>query len=254
MTKIEKLVGIMAQLRDPENGCPWDREQDFRSIVPYTIEEAYEVADTIGRGDLVALRDELGDLLLQVVFHAQMASELGLFDFEDVATAICDKLVRRHPHVFGSERIESAGEQREAWEKLKAGERGTSQVLAGVALALPGLVRAAKLGRRAASVGFDWPDAGGVVGKIREELAEIEAASISSPDSVGEEVGDLLLAVASLARHLGVDPEEALRRANAKFEHRFSHVEQRVSAAGGDWQGMTASELDAFWQEAKRNG
>ena len=254
MTNLEKLVVIMAQLRDPSTGCPWDREQDFRSIAPYTIEEAYEVADAIDRGDFTALRDELGDLLLQVGFHAQMASERGMFAFDDVAAAICDKLIRRHPHVFAAERIDSAAEQRAAWERLKAGERGTQQVLAGVALALPGLVRATKLGRRAASVGFDWPDAAGAMAKVREELAEVEAASVSSPGSVGEEIGDLLLAVASLARHLDVDPEEELRRANAKFERRFSHVERRVTAAGGTWQGRSPDELDAYWRESKRDG
>lgn len=254
MTSIAKLVEIMAQLRDPTTGCPWDREQDFRSIAPYTIEEAYEVADAIDRGDFAALRDELGDLLLQVVFHAQLASESGMFDFDDVAAAICDKLIRRHPHVFAAERIDSAAEQRAAWERLKAGERGAQQVLAGVALALPALARATKLGRRAASVGFDWPDAAGVMAKVREELAEVEAASVSSPASVGEEIGDLLLAVTSLARHLGVDPEEELRRANAKFERRFSHVERRVTAAGGNWQERSPGELDAYWHESKRDG
>lgn len=254
MSNIEKLLEIMARLRDPVTGCPWDREQDFRSIAPYTIEEAYEVADAIDRGDIQALRDELGDLLLQVVFHAQLAGEQGEFAFDDVAAAICDKLVRRHPHVFGSDHVASAEAQRHAWERLKADERGRQPVLAGVARALPGLVRAAKLGRRAAAVGFDWPDIGGVLDKVREELTEVEAALDSAPGRVGEEIGDLLFSVASLARHAGVDPEEELRRANAKFERRFAHVEQRVAESGRSWQATDPATLDAYWNEAKQSG
>ncbi|MCC7329870.1 MAG: nucleoside triphosphate pyrophosphohydrolase [Gammaproteobacteria bacterium] len=251
---IEKLLDIMVRLRDPATGCPWDREQDFRSIAPYTIEEAYEVADAIERGDHAGLREELGDLLLQVVFHAQMARELGEFGFDDVVAGICDKLIRRHPHVFGGERIASADEQRLAWERLKAAERARDQVLGGVARAIPALARAAKLGRRAAGVGFDWPDLAGVAAKVREELEEVEAAAAASPGTLGEEIGDLLFAVTSLARHAGVDPEEALRQANAKFERRFAHVEQRVDEDGRGWAALTAGELDRFWREAKLRG
>ncbi len=252
MSNIEKLLDIMARLRDPVSGCPWDREQDFRSIVPYTIEEAYEVADAIERGDPGELCEELGDLLLQVVFHAQMARELGEFNFDDVAGAICDKLLRRHPHVFGSECVATADEQRLAWDRLKAAERDEGRVLAGIADALPSLARAAKLGRRAAAVGFDWPDLTGVVAKVREELGEVEGAISDAPDAVGEEVGDLLFAVANLARHAGVDPEEALRRANAKFERRFAHVERSVAASGRGWNEMTPADLDTWWNEAKQ--
>jgi ATP diphosphatase len=257
MTDIKKLLDVMAALRDPRTGCPWDIEQSFATIVPYTIEEAYEVADAIDRNDVHALRDELGDLLLQVVFHARMAEELGEFTFGDVVEAIRDKLVRRHPHVFGNERVDSAAAQRSAWEALKADERQRhpqqqAGILAGVATALPSLARAAKLGRRAAGVGFDWPDTAGVAAKVREELAEFEAAPDRS--RAEEEIGDLLFAVANLARHADVDPEEALRRANRKFERRFAGVERQVRLSGRDWASLGAAELDSMWEDAKRAG
>jgi MazG family protein len=259
MKNIQKLLDIMAALRDPQTGCPWDVEQDFRSIAPYTIEEAYEVADAIDRQDLQVLREELGDLLLQVVFHARMAEEIGEFHFGDVVDSIATKLVRRHPHVFGDERIDSAAAQRVAWEASKAEERrgaagGTDSVLAGVALSLPSLARAAKLGRRAASVGFDWPDRAGVAAKVREELGELESAGTADPRRVEEEIGDLLFTVANLARHANVDPEEALRHANRKFERRFRHVEKQVRESGRDWTTFSAAELDALWNGAKRAG
>ncbi len=251
---MRKLIDIMTALRHPVTGCPWDREQDFGSIAPYTIEEAYEVADAIDRKDSKALREELGDLLLQVVFHSRMAEERGEFRFDDVVASITDKLIRRHPHVFGDEQIASAAEQRVAWETLKAEEEGRSggrsPVLAGVALALPALARAAKLGRRAGSVGFDWPDLAGVIGKVREELAEIEAAG-GRPDALAEEIGDLLFAVANLARHADFDPEEALRKANRKFERRFAEVEDAVRRSGHPWADFTAGELDVLWERAK---
>jgi MazG family protein len=247
----------MAALRDPQRGCPWDLEQNFRSVVPYTIEEAYEVADAIDREDPSALREELGDLLLQVVFHARMAEEEGVFSFADVVSAITDKLVRRHPHVFADERIGTAAEQTLAWEASKAREQergpgGRERILAGIAAALPALVRAAKLGRRAAAVGFDWPDAAGVRGKLQEEIRELEAVETDDRRRLSEEIGDLLFTVANLARHLGVDPEEALRCANLKFERRFDEVERRVRLSGRAWGDFSAGELDTLWNEAKR--
>ncbi len=253
---MERLLAIMARLRDPERGCPWDKEQDFATIAPYTIEEAYEVADAIERGDMAALKDELGDLLLQVVFHARMAEEAGAFAFDDVAAAIAAKMVRRHPHVFGDARIHSIAAQNEAWEAHKAAERqaaaagGAESVIDGVALALPALLRAGKISRRAARIGFDWPDARAVLPKIAEEIAEIEAEleRPAAPAAIEEEVGDLLFAVANLARKLEVEPETALRRATAKFERRFRHVEAlaRERGIGDDLDG-----LEALWQEVK---
>src|SRR5881394_429369 len=228
---IDRLLAIMARLRDPERGCPWDREQDFKTIAPYTIEEAYEVADAIERGDIVALKDELGDLLLQVVFHARMAEEAGHFAFDGVAAAIADKMVRRHPHVFGDVEIASVAAQNEAWEAHKAAERdargGAQSVVDGVALALPALLRAAKVSRRAARIGFDWPDARAVIPKLAEEIAELEAEldQGADPAVVEEEMGDLLFAAANLARKLDIEPETALREATAKFERRFRRVE-----------------------------
>src|SRR5580658_1839370 len=216
---IDRLLDIMARLRDPEDGCPWDREQNFSTIAPYTIEEAYEVSDAIERGDMPALKDELGDLLLQVVFHARMAEEAGLFAFGDVATAIADKMVRRHPHVFGDAEIASVAEQNEAWEAHKAAERqargDNGSVLDGVALALPALLRAAKISRRAARIGFDWPDARAVLPKIAEEIAELEHEMDSGggPAALEEEMGDLLFAVANLARKLDIELETAVRGA-----------------------------------------
>jgi nucleoside triphosphate diphosphatase len=254
---IDRLLAIMARLRDPEGGCPWDKEQDFATIAPYTIEEAYEVADAIERGDMAALQDELGDLLLQVVFHARMAEETGAFAFDDVATAIADKMVRRHPHVFGDAEIRSVAAQNEAWEAHKAAEReaagGHDSVLDGVALALPALVRAAKLSRRAARIGFDWPDARAVLPKIAEEIAEIEAEldGDAQPAALEEEVGDLLFAVANLARKLEVEPETALRRATVKFERRFRRVEALAKERG---IGADLDALEALWQEVKKSG
>jgi ATP diphosphatase len=257
---IDRLILIMARLRDPERGCPWDKEQDFRTIAPYTIEEAYEVADAIERADMGALKDELGDLLLQVVFHARMAEEEGHFAFDDVAAAIADKMVRRHPHVFGDAQIASVAAQNEAWEAHKAAERAqqaggapgaVNSVVDGVALALPALLRAAKISGRAARIGFDWPDARAVIPKIAEEIAELEAelATGGSPAALEEEVGDLLFAAANLARKLAVEPETALRRATAKFERRFRQVEMLAAERG---IGRDLDALEALWQEVKR--
>ncbi|HEX5046563.1 MAG TPA: nucleoside triphosphate pyrophosphohydrolase [Gammaproteobacteria bacterium] len=254
---IEKLLEIMATLRDPAGGCPWDREQTFATIAPYTIEEAYEVADAIERGALAELAGELGDLLFQVVFHARMAEEARAFDFGDVVAAICDKLVRRHPHVFGEVRGLDVAAQTRLWEELKREERGAAGargVLDGVPTGMPGLSRAAKLGKRAATVGFDWPDAAGVRDKVREELAELDAALAAGPNddgAVAAEMGDLLFSLANLCRHLGLDPETCVRGANARFEKRFGYVEERVRAAGADWQAHDATSLDRLWREAK---
>ena len=252
---MERLIEIMAALRDPGRGCPWDLEQDFASIAPYTLEEAYEVADAIDRGDLDDLREELGDLLLQVVFHAQMARERGAFGFDEVAAGICEKLVRRHPHVFGDATVTSASEQTRAWEAIKAAEKAGRQagqgLLDDVPLALPALTRAEKFGKRAARIGFDWPDASGPRAKVDEELAELDAvvAQGGPKDALEAELGDLLFAVANLARHHGLAPEEALRKANARFARRFRHVERRRSEAGGAPAGL--DQLEAWWQEAK---
>ncbi len=255
MRPLDRLLGIMARLRNPVRGCPWDREQDFATIAPYTIEEAYEVADAIERHDTAALKDELGDLLFQVVFHARMAEEAGLFAFDDVAEAASEKMVRRHPHVFGDAEIADAAAQTEAWETHKAKERAVTatatSVLDGVALALPALLRAAKISRRAARIGFDWPDAHGVLAKITEEIAEIEAEiGTGDSDRLEDEVGDLLFAATNLARKLDVEPETALRRATAKFERRFRRVEQLAaeSAVGHDLDA-----LEALWQQVKRD-
>ena len=254
---VPRLIEIMAKLRDPSGGCPWDLEQDFRSIAPYTLEEAYEVADAIERGDLVGLREELGDLLLQVVFHAQMAREEGAFDFDDVVEGICDKLVRRHPHVFGDSPVESAAAQTEAWERIKAGEkarRGHDGVLDDVPVGLPALTRAFKLGRRAARVGFDWPDATGPRRKVDEEIAELDAAVAGAGERSGieEEFGDLLFALVNYARHLGIDPESALRHSNEKFLRRFRHVEDQAAAAGTAMESAGMERLDRWWEDAKR--
>ena len=251
---IDRLLAIMARLRDPDRGCPWDREQNFATIAPYTIEEAYEVADAIEREDMTALKDELGDLLLQVVFHARMAEEAGLFAFDDVAQAIADKMERRHPHVFGDAEIASVAAQNEAWEAHKAAEREAkgeaASVVEGVAIALPALVRAAKISRRAARIGFDWPDADSVIDKIEEELDEIEDAinDRAPPAALEEEIGDLLFATANLARKLDIEPETALRRATAKFERRFRRVETLTAERG---IGRNLDALEALWQEVK---
>jgi nucleoside triphosphate diphosphatase len=256
---LNRLLTIMAQLRDPERGCPWDREQDFATIAPYTIEEAYEVAEAIARGNTAALKDELGDLLFQVVFHARMAEEAGLFTFDDVAEAIADKMLRRHPHVFGTAHIASVSAQNEAWEEHKAAERQArsqragerDSVLDGVALALPALLRAAKIQHRAARIGFDWPDASAVFAKIAEEIAELrtELDRNAGRATLEDELGDILFAVANLARKLEIEPETALRQATAKFERRFRRVEILAAerAAGTDLDA-----LEALWQEVKR--
>jgi ATP diphosphatase len=251
---IDRLLAIMARLRDRERGCPWDREQDFATIAPYTIEEAYEVADAIARADWAALKDELGDLLFQVVFHARMAEEKNLFAFDDVAAAIADKMVRRHPHVFGTAEIASAAAQSQAWEEHKAEERRAAgmgeSVLDGVALALPALLRAVKIQNRAARIGFDWQEALAVLPKIAEEVAELgqEIEKGAGQDEIEDELGDLLFAVANLARKLDIDPEAALRRATGKFERRFRHVEALAAEAG---IGHDLDALEALWQRVK---
>ena len=247
----------MARLRDPREGCPWDLEQTFASIAPYTLEEAYEVVDAIAREDREGLKDELGDLLLQVVYHARLAEETGAFDFGDVVAAICAKMIRRHPHVFGDDRVATAAAQTQAWETLKAAERGAAQdgdsVLDGVPVALPALTRATKLTGRAARLGFDWPDAGGVRDKLDEESAELDAAMADGDrESMAVEMGDMLLTLVNLCRHLALDPERCLRGANARFENRFRRVERRVQARGGDWENQELATLDRLWQEAKQ--
>jgi MazG family protein len=251
---IARLLGIMRRLRDPQGGCPWDREQDFASIAPYTLEEAYEVADAIARGTPRDIEAELGDLLFQVVFHAQMGAERGWFEFASVAEAISTKLTERHPHVFGDAKIASVAEQNRAWEEHKARERAVrtdsaSSELADVPLALPALARAAKLGKRAARVGFDWPDSAGVRSKIDEELRETDAAGDDTRRA--EELGDLLFAVANWSRHLKLDPEEALRQANAKFERRFRAMEQLARQRSLELAALDASAWDALWNEVK---
>lgn len=251
-----RLLEIMRRLRDPDSGCPWDIEQDFGTIAPYTIEEAYEVADAIERADWDELRGELGDLLLQVVFHAQIADDRGLFAFDDVANAIADKMVARHPHVFGDEsRDKSAEQQTRDWEAIKAAERADKAqtgVLDGVAVGLPALLRALKLQKRAARVGFDWPETTQVLDKIAEESAElVEAAETLPQDKIEEEMGDLLFVMANLARHLEVDPEAALRRANAKFTRRFARIEDWLAEAGKTPEQSDLAEMDALWNRAK---
>ncbi len=252
---LARLLDIMRRLRDPANGCPWDREQDFVSIAPYTIEEAYEVAEAIARGEPRALEGELGDLLFQVVFHAQMGAERQWFDFASVAESIANKLTDRHPHVFADARIDSVADQNRAWEEHKARERAEKDKTAGelsdVPLALPALARAAKLGKRAGRVGFDWPDANGVRAKIDEELLEIEAVPQGDDAHRAEELGDLLFAVANWARHLKVDPEESLRLANAKFERRFRAMEKLAAERALVLKSLSAAEWDGLWNEAK---
>ncbi|NVJ94827.1 MAG: nucleoside triphosphate pyrophosphohydrolase [Marivivens sp.] len=253
---MERLLEIMRRLRHPEKGCPWDIEQDFATIAPYTIEEAYEVADAIERGAWDELRSELGDLLFQSVFHAQMAEEAGHFKFEDVAKAISDKMVSRHPHVFGTEGNDfSADTQVDRWEEVKAAERAAkseTRVLDGVAVGLPALLRAVKLQKRAARVGFDWPSTDQVIDKIIEESRElVEARDTLTQDEVEEEMGDLLFVVANLARHLNVDPEAALRRTNAKFIRRFNAVEDALIAKGSSPEQSNLDEMDALWDAAK---
>ncbi|HHM04516.1 MAG TPA: nucleoside triphosphate pyrophosphohydrolase [Gammaproteobacteria bacterium] len=259
-TALTQLLGIMAALRDPEGGCPWDRQQSFASLAPYTLEEAYEVVDTIEQGDAGALREELGDLLFQVVFHAQLGAEQGLFDFDDITAALCAKLIRRHPHVFGEARIDSAAAQAAAWEQHKAAERadkGDAQggALDGVPTALPALTRACKLQRRAARVGFDWPEAAPVLDKLHEEIDELRAElERADPGRLEHELGDVLFACTNLARHLGVDPETALRAANRRFERRFRHLEKRLREQGREVSQCPPEELEKRWQEAKQAG
>ncbi len=257
MDSIEKLLEIMAKLRDPDSGCPWDRQQDFSSIAPYTVEEAYEVADAIARDDLDDLRDELGDLLFQVAFHARMAEEQGAFDFEAVASGICDKMIRRHPHVFGTTEERAKGVVKGSWHRIKASERtandADSSALDGVAQALPALKRAQKLGKRAAAVGFDWPDPVWPRDKIDEELGELDAArTAGDARNMAEELGDLLFAVVNLARHLGIDPEQALIGANRKFEQRFRTIEQEITASGQDLKDLDIDALESHWQATKK--
>ncbi|AHM05193.1 Nucleoside triphosphate pyrophosphohydrolase MazG [Roseibacterium elongatum DSM 19469] len=257
--QMTRLRAIMARLRDPEHGCPWDVEQTFATIAPYTIEEAYEVADAIEREAWDELKGELGDLLFQSVFHAQMAQEAGLFDFDDVARSIADKMVARHPHVFGDESNEKTAEQQTRdWETVKAAERAAKArggVLDDVALHLPALMRAEKLQKRAVRVGFDWPEIGMVVDKIAEEARELAEARETLPqDKIEEELGDLLFVVANLARHLKVDPEVALRAANAKFLRRFHHIEATLAERGKRPEDSNLAEMDALWEAAKAKG
>src|ERR1700685_3360841 len=254
---IGRLLAIMAALRTPKTGCPWDLEQNFATIAPYTLEEAYEVADAIAREDLTDLKEELGDLLLQVVFHARMAEELGAFDFGDVVEAIASKLIRRHPHVFGDEGPQTPHAVEGLWERIKAEEkaaRGGAEkagALAGGAVGLAALTRALKLQTKASKVGFDWNDPRAVLHKIREEADEIEAALDGDPKDAAGEVGDLLFAAVNLARHLRADPEPVLRGTNQKFERRFAAIEQALAANGKKPQDATLAEMDALWDEAK---
>lgn len=256
-----RLLAVMAWLRDRHHGCPWDIDQTFRTIAPYTIEEAYEVADAIERDDLAALKEELGDLLLQVVYHAQMAHEAGAFGFADVAAAIADKMVDRHPHVFGDATVATAEAQTVSWEARKAAERAARQAgeepagaLDGVARALPALLRAEKIQKRAARVGFDWKETAPVIDKIEEELGELRtelAADTVDQARLTDELGDVLFAVANLARHCKVDPEAALRATNEKFERRFRHIERRLAESGRQPADATLEEMEALWREAK---
>jgi tetrapyrrole methylase family protein/MazG family protein/ATP diphosphatase len=255
---IDRLLAIMARLRDRDGGCPWDVEQTFATIAPYTVEEAYEVADAIERGDLSDLKDELGDLLLQVVFHARMAEEQGAFDFDAVASAINDKMIRRHPHVFADESYASLAHQIEGWEALKAAERagkgkdGPASLLDDIPLGLPALTRAVKLSKRAAKVGFVWPDISHVVDKLDEEFAELRAEIAAGDlEKARQEMGDVLFVVANLARTLEVDPEDSLRYTNAKFVRRFKYVEARLAERGKTPDQSDLEEMDALWDEAK---
>lgn len=258
---LDELLTIMARLRDPAHGCPWDVQQDFASIAPYTIEEAYEVADAIDRGDFGELREELGDLLLQVVFHARMAEERGLFDFADVAQAINAKMIRRHPHVFGEAKYANLDAQKQAWEELKAAERAAkgeahdASALAGISHGLPEWKRATKLQQRAATVGFDWLDHRPVLDKLAEEIDEVRAEfdAGADPARLEDEIGDVLFVVANLARHAGVDFSRALRHANAKFERRFRRMEQLADDAGGSLAAHDLPAQEALWRRAKQD-
>ena len=252
---IDRLIDVMARLRDPNGGCPWDLEQTYSTIAPHTIEEAYEVADAIEKGDMTALREELGDLLFQVVYYSQMAREENLFDFDEVAGVIADKMIRRHPHVFGADEVNSADLQISRWEDHKAAEEGRApSALEGVIAGLPALTRALKLQNRAARVGFDWTDARDILDKIEEEIRELrqEMDGGSAPERVADEMGDLLFALVNLARRLKVEPESALRGTNAKFERRFHRIEALLAEQGRTPKDATLDEMEAFWQQAKR--
>ena len=253
---MERLLQLMTRLRDPQDGCPWDVEQTFATIAPYTIEEAYEVADAIERNDLSELRSELGDLLFQVVFHSQMAKEQGAFQFDDVVDAICDKMERRHPHVFGNASVADAEAQTIAWEEHKRRERAAKQqsVLDDVPLGLPALTRANKLGKRAAQVGFEWADVSGALDKVQEEVEELrqELGPTLDLDRVQREIGDLLFSLVNVCRYLKIDPENALRSTNAKFERRFRYIEERLRSQGRAPQDATLEEMDALWEDPKR--
>jgi len=256
MEHIDKLLKVVCALRDRHDGCSWDLEQNFSSIAPYTVEEAYEVADAIERGDMNDLCDELGDLLFQVAFHARMAEEAGYFDFDEVVSRITGKLIRRHPHVFGSREERASGPQADGWERIKEQERsesGDSSALAGIAKAIPALTRAARLGQRASRVGFDWPDRRGVRDKINEELAELEeAVGTRKKDRIDEEFGDLLFAVVNMARHLDIDAEQALVSANRKFERRFRDMEVAITSTGKRMRDFNLETLESCWRAAKK--
>lgn len=253
---LERLLAIMARLRDPADGCPWDLKQTFATIAPYTLEEAYEVADAIERNDLSDLKDELGDMLLQVVFHARIAEEQGVFAFDDVARAINDKMIRRHPHVFGAEAYATGEAQTAAWEAIKAQERAgkgrSSSLLDDVPAGLPAMTRAVKLTKRAARVGFDWPELSLVLDKLREEIGEMEAEiAAGDKDALRGEIGDVLFVMANLARKLDIEPEDALRATNAKFARRFQFIEAALAARGRTAEEADLAEMDALWDEAK---
>ena len=257
---LQRFLDIMARLRDPVQGCPWDREQSFATIAPYTIEEAYEVAEAIRREDRASLRDELGDLLLQVVFHSRMAEEEGSFAFADVADAISDKMIRRHPHIFGDGAAKTTDAVKGTWEEIKAAERAGKAdpankpgLLDDIALALPGLMRAEKLQKRAARVGFDWPEVSFVLDKIEEELGELRSAIAQkeTKERIADELGDILFGYANVARHLGIDPEDALRRCNDKFTRRFRFIERELRKIGRDTTDASLEEMEALWQAAK---
>lgn len=257
MDKMQKLIDIMAKLRDPKDGCAWDVEQTFETIAPYTIEEAYEVSEAIDNNDMDALKDELGDLLFQAVFHARMAEEAGHFKFDDVVDAISDKMIRRHPHVFGDAKYRDAEEQTIAWEEQKAKERKEKKqhsILEGVTVGLPALTRAVKLQKRAARVGFDWPDTSQVIDKLNEEMAELSAELIADKQDhakIEEEFGDMMFVYANLARHLKIDPEQALKKANNKFTRRFNQIEAEVDVSDKEFEDYTLDELEELWVKAK---
>ena len=257
MDNLQKLLDIMAQLRDPKDGCAWDVEQTFETIAPYTVEEAYEVAEAIDNKDMDGLKDELGDLMFQAVFHARMAEEAGHFNFSDVIDAISDKMIRRHPHVFGDENYRDAEEQTVAWEEQKALERAEKKqksILDGVTVGLPALTRAVKLQKRAARVGFDWPSTSGVIDKLNEEMLELSEELIATQqdqEKIEEEFGDMMFVYANLARHLKIDPEQALKKANKKFTRRFNKIEQEVENKQSSFDQFSLDELEEFWQQAK---